>query len=110
MAHVVTLDGDVDFAPQSEVEEIIQNVRTILKTHIGTVPLDRDFGISWAYVDQPIPVARALVQEAVIDAITEFEPRADVVSVTFNENLEDTIDGVLKPIVTISIKGEVSND
>lgn len=35
----------VDFAPATETEEILQNLRTILVTAMGSVPLDRAFGV-----------------------------------------------------------------
>lgn len=35
----------IDFAPESETEEILQNLRTILATAMGSVPLDRAFGV-----------------------------------------------------------------
>ena len=50
MNFVVSLDSDVNFAPETEVVEILQNVRTILATRKGSVPLDRDLdcpGSTW---------------------------------------------------------------
>ncbi len=105
MIYTVSLDSSaIDFAPESEVAEILQNVRTILKTRIGTVPLHRSFGVSWEHVDKPVPVAKALMQAMVIEAITAFEPRATVKSVTFPENTTDMMDGLLKAVVKISIE------
>ena len=106
MIYQVTLDGSVDFAPQSEAAEILQNVRTILNTCVGTVPLARDFGITWEYLDMPLPVVRARFQAAVIDAITEQEPRATVQAVEFEENTDDAMEGILKPRVIVSIGDE----
>jgi phage baseplate assembly protein W len=103
MEYIVTMDDAVNFAPGTETEEILQNVRTILKTRIGMVPLDRDLGVSWDFIDQPIPVAKALYQEAVIDAILAYEPRASIVSVKFDEDTEVAMDGVLKPTVIVNI-------
>ena len=96
---------DVDFAPEG-VMEILQNVRTILATRKGSVPLDRAFGISWDNVDQSLPAAKMLMRSEVIDAIERYEPRAKVTSVDFAEDVEGAIDGVLKPIVTVQIGGE----
>ena len=101
MEYAVTLGGAVDFAPKSETTEILQNVRTILNTRLGTVPLARDFGISWEHVDKPLPVAKSIMQGVVIDAIEEFEPRAKVEKVTFEG---DGADGILRPSVVISIR------
>lgn len=106
MKYQVMLDGSVDFAPQSEVAEILQNVRTILNTRIGTVPLARDFGVSWEHVDKPYPIAKAMMAASVVDAIEEFEPRARVESVEFEETEASAMDGILVPRVVISIGDE----
>ena len=106
MKYKVSLNDEINFAPDSETEEILQNVRTILKTCIGSVPLDRDFGTSREYVDKPLPVARSLMQSAVIEAINQFEPRATVESVTFDDSTEDAMDGISRPCVIVSIGSE----
>lgn len=103
MNYVVSLSNAVNFAPQNEVEEILQNVRTILTTRLGSVPLHRDFGTSWEHIDKPITVAQMLIQAEIIDAIEEFEPRAKVVSVEFENDTADFMEGILKPRVIISI-------
>lgn len=103
MNYVVSLGSEVNFDPETEVVEILQNVRTIIGTRKGTVPLDRDFGISWDYVDQPIAVAQMLMRSEIVDAVETYEPRAKVESVIFNGSQEDSLDGVLKPVVTVSI-------
>ena len=106
MKYTVTLNGAVDFAPLNETAEILQNVRTILITLIGSVPMSRIFGIDWESIDSPYPVARALMQSAIIEAIESYEPRAQVDSVTFDETVTEAMDGILSPRVIISIGGE----
>ena len=69
MRYSVELTAAVDFHPATETEEILQNVRTILATRVGSVPLDRGFGLTWEHVDKPYPVARSLMTAAVIEAI-----------------------------------------
>ena len=103
MKYEVTQTGGVDYTPERAAAEIIQNVRTILNTRVGTVPLHRDFGISWEHVDKPLPVAMSIMQGVIVDAVSEFEPRAKVEKVTFEG---DGADGVLRPRVIISIGGE----
>lgn len=109
MKYTVTLTDAVDFSPANETAEILQNVRTILKTRLGTVPLDRDFGLTWAHVDKPYPIARALMTAEVIEAIETYEPRARVASVTFDETEEGVMAGVMKPRVIVSL-GEDEED
>lgn len=106
MRYIITIDSTIDFAPSTETAEILQNVRTIISTRKGSVPLDRDFGISWEHLDKPLPVARSLMQADVIDAIEQYEPRAKVLSVEFEGGVEDELEGVLRPRVTINIGDE----
>ncbi len=104
--YTVTLSSQVDFAPSDEVREILQNVRTILSTRKGSVPLDRDFGLTWTHIDKPMPVAKMLMRSEVIDAIEEYEPRTTVVSVDFDEDTASAMDGILKPRVVVQIGEE----
>lgn len=104
--YVVDLSTGVNFAPETKSEEILQNVRTILSTRIGTVPLHRDFGVSWEHLDKPYPVAKQLMMVEIIEAIAKFEPRAKVESVELDESAEDAMEGLLKPRVIVSIGEE----
>lgn len=104
MTYQISLSDGVDFSPQSEAAEILQNVRTILKTRLGSVPLFRDFGITWEHIDKPLPVAKSLMLVAVIEAVEQFEPRAKIERVEFEES--DAAEGILKPKVIISIGEE----
>ena len=103
MNYVVSLDAAVDFSPESEVAEILQNVRTILLTRKGSVPLHRDLGLSWAYVDRPLSVAQMLMRSEIVEAIETYEPRAKVKSIEFNGSQMDSMNGILRPVVTVSI-------
>lgn len=90
----VTALSEVDFAPKTETEEVVQNVRTILATRVGTVPLDRDFGLSWEHLDKPLPVARSLMRAEVIEAIARYEPRANIETVEFEETASEAMEGI----------------
>ena len=63
--YLVSPSAAINFCPATVAEEVVQNVRTIVATMVGTVPLDRDFGFSWEAVDRPLPVAQMLVKSAV---------------------------------------------
>ena len=99
----VTALSEVNFAPSSEEAEVVQNVRTILATRVGTVPLDRDFGVSWEHLDKPLPVARSLMRAEVIEAIERYEPRANIESVEFEETESDTMEGISRPRVILNL-------
>lgn len=99
----VTADiGPVNFAPATELEEILQNVRTILTTLKKSVPMDRDFGISGDVVDLPIATAQAKLTGEIVAAVNKYEPRASVVSVSYEG---EEVEGVVKPKVRIKVNG-----
>lgn len=85
--------------------EIMQNVRIILTTMRGSVPLDRDFGRSGESLDAPLPLAMARESAEIVELVEREEPRVEVVSVRFDEAREaEAAGGVLVPIVRIRIK------
>lgn len=93
--------NNIDFAPDSELEEIHQNPRTILTTARGSVPLDRNFGIDMSVIDLPIPLYKAKLTADIYDTISKYEPRVKVVSVKYEH---DVLSGRSKPIVKVAIK------
>lgn len=91
--------NEVNFAPASSVAEIVQNVKTIVGTVVGTVPLDRDFGVDSGLVDLPMPVARARLAAELIEKVEQYEPRVKVRSVAFSGDA----DGRLTPRLEVNI-------
>lgn len=96
------MESGIDFFPQNEFAEIIQNVRCIMQTTKYSVPLDRSFGVDAAYVDKPMAVAQAMLADEVISAIQKYESRVVVDSISFAA----TVDGQLIPKVQVMINGE----
>ena len=103
MTYLINMLEGVNFSPSSTVEEILQNVRTIISTVKMSVPLDRDFGVDYSFVDKPTAKARAMYSSEIIQAVKKYEPRANIVSISFSAD----IDGKLSPKVEVSINGEV---
>ena len=101
---LTSITNDVDFYPASQTAEIIQNVRTLLRTRVGTVPLDREFGLSWDFVDLPLPVGQARLSAEVIQKVRRYEPRATVVSVEFAAS--STVEGQTRPRIVIGVNAE----
>lgn len=83
MAYTVTTDGQItiNLAPQTVVEEVLQNLSMILSTTKYSVPLDRNFGLFAHFVDKPTSVAEALIVSEILDAIEKYESRAEVLDV-----------------------------
>ena len=93
----------VNFAPNSTTAEVIQNVRTIIATRKGTVPNDRNFGISWDFIDRPINQARAMFSEEVAKQVRSYEPRAEILEIDLKPDTSGAIAGKLKPVVVIGV-------
>lgn len=97
-----TLDR-VNFSPGNAVEEIVQNVKTLLATRRFSVPLDRALGLDMRVLDAPMPRAQAGYRVEIIEALRRFEPRCKVLRVDFSG---DGIGGALMPKVKVRIDGE----
>lgn len=89
----------IDIAPKNDVNEILQNVRTILATTKGTIPLDREFGIDGSVIDMPTMQAQAYLTNEIFQAIRRYEPRVSIDNITFDGD----ISGKLIPKVVITI-------
>ena len=66
---------------------------------VGTVPLDRDFGVPVDLIDKPMPVAQAKLTAQIVKAVHKYEPRAAVKRVTYTGDA----DGRLVPKLEVEI-------
>jgi len=82
-------------------QEVIQNVKLIITTRKGTQPLDRNFGISFDFLDSPMPRVRAMIEQEIFMALRRYEPRAVLRQVTWNT---DPMSGSVKPNVSIQVR------
>ncbi len=98
---VKALSGGINLNPKTTAEEILQNVAIILATKRNTVPLQRGMGLSHEYLDKPILVAQPLLISDIMTAVTEYEPRAQIVNVTFEYDAENS--DKLNPVVEVNI-------
>lgn len=99
---VTAQSGQISFAPESTVEEVLQNVKTLLGTTKFSVPLDRELGLKTSLIDRPTPQAQALISADIVQAIRRWEPRARIEKVTFTGDKE----GHLVPKVQVRIEDE----
>ncbi len=93
----------INLAPDSLIEEVLQNLSMILQTIKNTAPLYRDFGISGKFIDKPIPVAETLLVAEIYEAVEKYEPRAEIVGITFDC---DNSTGKLIPCLEVKINAE----
>lgn len=102
MIYTVTSNPSViNFSPSTVIEEIFQNVYTIITTTIFSVPLFRSFGIEATYLDEANAIAKAKLIADIVEKVQYFENRVIVEEVKFEEN---EMDGKLYPVVIIRIK------
>ncbi|MDG0871018.1 GPW/gp25 family protein [Paenibacillus thiaminolyticus] len=95
----------INFYPATRAEEIEQNVKCIVDTVAGTVPLDRAFGLDVPQ-DVPAPFLESQLTIRVIEAVQEYEPRVEVAGVT----VEPGEDGKVYPRVAYNLIGEEAED
>jgi len=93
----------INLAPASLIEEVLQNLSMILQTIKYTAPLCRDFGITGNFIDKPIPVAETLLIGELYEAVEKYEPRAEIVEITFER---DESTGKLNPCLEVEINAE----
>ena len=105
MTHSVTANESIkiNLAPATLVEEVLQNVSMITSTIKATAPLYRDFGLSARFLDRPTPAAKAMLIAELFDAMEEYEPRAEILNVSFEE---DERTGKVVPRLEVEIHGE----
>ena len=79
--------------------EVERNIKTILSTPKGNCPFYREFGVDISMLDEPTPAAKNMMTVAIIDAIEQWEPRAQVTDAA----VETGTDGNLEAKVVITI-------
>jgi phage baseplate assembly protein W len=84
----------------SGIPEVMQNVRAILTTRRGTVPLDRNFGISFEFLDSPINTTRAKAEQEIFSQLKKYEPRAVLKQIMWET---DALSGQISPTVKVEV-------
>ena len=99
--YIITSNDDlkINFAPKTLIEEVIQNVRTLISTIKWQIPLARDIGISGDVVDMPILQAKARLSQEIIQCLKRCEQRAQIQKIEF----ETDETGRLKPKIEVKI-------
>src|SRR5262245_41566818 len=66
------------------LNEVLQNVRVIVNTRIGTVMLDRKFGLDFKFLDAPQNKAQFMMVQEMLRGLTHFEPRVTFSNIQFD--------------------------
>lgn len=98
-------DYTLNFEQSDNVKSVVQNVSLLLNTKRGTVPMHREFGLAMEFIDKPIDIAETIAFAEISEAIERFEPRANLVDISF----EKAKDGKMAMVVEVSINDEQSD-
>lgn len=92
---------NISIDERDTVKSVVQNIAVLLSTRKGTVPMYREFGLDWRALDKPMPRALQLLRVDIKEAIEEFEPRAQVLSIEFEADASNP--GMLISSVEVEI-------
>lgn len=98
---------DLNILPTTVEEEVVQNLWVLFSSLEYDCPLDRGLGMKADYIDRPIETAKALATSDIYEKTEAYEPRAEIVDITFSADYEK---GILKPIVEVEVNGEYDNE
>ena len=80
MIYSVSSDNmDYKLCENDRIKSILQNISLIISTRKGSVPMYRGFGLPMKFIDKPANIADTLLLSEAIDAISTYEPRAEVI-------------------------------
>ena len=65
-------------------QNLLQQVRLLTSTRKGSVPLDRDLGLDFSFVDRPIGVVRSLYAAQITEAISKYIPSLKIVEIKWS--------------------------
>lgn len=89
---------NIDLAPADVHQEVLQNVAVIIDTWENTCPMLRALGLPAQLMGRPLPVVKNIMTGQLYDQIEQYEPRAVLGDITFEEN---AFTGKLIPIIEI---------
>ena len=84
-------------------QEILDKVTFLLSCVKGTIPMNREIGLDPDIISAPAFQAQNLYTISAIEVIEEFEPRAEVEEIQFEENGSS---GNMIPKVVLTYNGE----
>lgn len=93
----VEIEFDDDNIP--EKEDIIKNLSFLFGTRTDTYPINRDFGIDSDILDQPLAVAETMLTVEYHAKVEQFEPRVEILDVTFSVNPDN---GAVTPHIKVT--------
>lgn len=81
---------------------VLRNLAVLLGTRKGEQALDRNFGLDWSCLDQPIEMAKASLSAEIIMQVAKYVPGVFVSSIDFTADAM----GHLTPTVRVEVDNE----
>lgn len=91
---------DIKIMPETEEEEIVQNLNTITQIPAGSAPMCRNVGMRMDAVHRKEPTARVLAVRDLSIAIQEQESRANLILAE-----SESEDGKMRVVAEVEIDG-----
>ncbi len=87
-------------------ERYLKQAANLVNTPVGSLALDRDFGIDYSFLDKTNPVAKQLYRNEVIRKIKKYLPGFKVEEINFMQSEKVTTDNLemFTPAIKISLK------
>lgn len=87
---------EISFLNESEQKtDVLRCLNVLYSTPLGTVALDREFGLDWSVLDLPLEMAKGRLTIEIIEKTRKYEPRVEVVKVCFDTQLVEGLNGKL---------------
>ncbi len=87
---------EISFLNESEQKaDVLRCLNVLYGTPVGTVALDREFGLDWSALDFPFEIAKGRLTIEIIEKTRRYEPRVEVVKVHFDTPLLEGLNGKL---------------
>lgn len=91
----------ISFSDGGEREELRRTLTALFATRAGSLPGDREFGISWECLDELPDVAENLFYLEALKKVEKYEPRVEIADIVFEHE-----EGSMIPHLYFTGKGE----
>ncbi|HEY4533259.1 MAG TPA: hypothetical protein VIG61_03815 [Fusobacterium sp.] len=85
MIYQVSSKQDINYNPQSEVEDILRCVHMILRVYQSEQPLMRGFSIDSTLIDKRIDIIENQILQDLVTKLKKYEPRASLQKVSVQQ-------------------------
>lgn len=96
-----------DYKNSNDIEKIRRSAETLFSIRVGTLPMDRSFGLEQDFVGMPMPVAQNLFALEATEKVEKYIPEATIVDIGWDF---DETEGKMYPEVILGPSGNSEED